>query len=243
MNSAEFKSIMAHFEARFPDVSKWLRSSTDPKATMEAWQQAWKGIDAECCKAAIDQIFTGQTPYPEPWSKFPATIIMIARSIKYQTAKQRELREQPERQIPERSRHSMSAMLGCVRDCVTAGMSTNEALETVNKKFPLADEDRHRYRCLDCEDTGHVRIFHNRTASALWHRAPVVRKYSAIVLCPCQAGDKRRSVSGAPIEVTYIAIYDPEKFCRYGNGDMSILQEWIDRKREMAVAAQGDLPF
>lgn len=138
----------------------------------------------------------------------------------------------------------MPAMLQTIRDSVDAGMTTDEALAVVNKKYPIADEDRARYRCLDCEDTGHVRVFNNRTVAAAWHGQPKVRKYSAVVLCSCRAGLKRHTdANGNVIDVTYTATYDRDKFCKYGNGDLDGLRLWIEKKQELAIANQGELPF
>jgi hypothetical protein len=210
---------------------------------VDAFCKVLDGTPLEWAKQAIDEIH-GSGQFPEPWSKFPAAIRTIASRLSFQHSKRREIEKATPERYRQGSKHSMLAMLGCVWDCIKAGMPTNEALATVNQRFPIADEDQPRHACLACGDTGYVRVFHVCTASAVYHGDAVIRKYSAIVICNCAAGERRHTNDeGRVIDVTYSAIYDPTRFCTWRNGDIAILRAWIDEQKHDALAVQGDLSF
>ena len=240
MTPSEFETFCIYFAESFPDVGRYLTNS----GTADQWQKVLASTSLDDAKLAVDAILSGREKFPEPWSLFPAAIRAIASRLVLQRKKRFEIMQEEPEAYRRGSKYPIGTMATFMMDCIRAGMTSEEALAEVNRKFPIADEDQPKHRCLACQDTGHVRVFHHRTVSAIWHDEPKVRKYSAIMLCHCEAGDKRHSNSfNQKLEVTYMATYDPAQCCLYGKGDLTELRQWVADRKRVAVAAQGSLPF
>ncbi len=239
MKKTEYREFENQLSACFPDVGAMYANGGQLRA--EAWYLVLEHLQLADCLKALQVILSGSEPFPQPMSTFPGAVKRIALRFAMERARSE---EQIVEKYPSRGRYSMGQLWGCAVESLDAGMNPEQALAEMNRRYPVADEDMVRYACMACEDTGHVKIFHNNTAAAVWRGDAKVRKYSAVVMCNCKAGKRRHTdSSGNEVQITYTAIYDPDKFCRYRNGDIDGLRLWIEKKRELIGARQEPLKF
>lgn len=134
MTTSEFEKWIDLFAGAFPDVGEWLRKAGS--ATVEAWRGVLVGLEYQDTATAVHRILDGTEPFPSPWSAFPSVIRRIAMKEGYQRRKQAELvNRKPEPAI--RGTHNTGTMGLYILDCLKSGMSKDEALLMLNKKFPI----------------------------------------------------------------------------------------------------------
>lgn len=229
MTTDEFGEWIDHFGACFPEVREWLAKAGE--ATVAAWQRVIEPLALIDAKAAIDVLIDGKESIPKAYerSEWPATIKRIASRLFLQR------NPAPERtNLPITGpRHSMVEMLACIRECAKQGMDAEAALLVLEKRFPVADEDQPRVRCLTCDDSGWVDVWDSCSVQCVIAKVPV-KRYRGTMLCNCPSADRyqRRpeDLANNP-SAQIIPRYDPRKFCRWEGGDLSKLNAWVEERR------------
>jgi hypothetical protein len=231
MIDSEFITFVDHFQACFPDV--WNRLLTaGGENFVPTWRRSLGSIELSDAISALDMIVDGKESLPNPHSLFPAVIRKVAGKLQARRLYRPPAPLEPAR----RGKHSMSAMLGAVLDCVKAGMSTAEALAQLNVQFPIDPEDQPRFRCMLCKDSGTVDVWHHTCVSAAIRGDDHIKRYRAIVVCTCEASLKIQAwpadLAGKP-DSNLMPRYEHRHCCLWNHGDLEMLRAWATEYREM----------
>lgn len=233
MTAKEFKLWLDHFSASFPEVHEWLVKAGE--ATIAAWQRVLSQLELIDAKSAVDVLIDGKEPIPKAYerSEWPATVKRIAGRLFLQRSQAVERSMIPVADV----KHSMREILACIRECVRQGMDKESTLLVIDKRFPIPDDMQPRVRCQTCGDSGWVDVWADQ-AVQMAIAGVNVKRYRGTMLCSCKSADR---IQRHPDDLTGIPgaqpmrRFDPRKFCRWNDGDLGKLRDWIAERRRNHV--------
>ncbi len=175
MKRDEFREFHESFLfARFPELESWLNGmSEDRRAeTLESWFEVLRHAELPHAQEAVRRLHAGDEPEPRSFSKFPASILAIARKVDRETPK-----------ADRHARHGPKLVDGeWVFECLQC--RDHGAVECWH---PASLEDL----AAELQDPARPRIGATVTAGEdLFGRPKIVRlaAYSCFVACTCAAG-------------------------------------------------------
>lgn len=232
MTEVDWKNFIRHFTDTLPDVASWLQKAG--AGTLAVWKEKFASVDLCDAKAAVDAVIDGKIAVPSPWSLLLPSLLGFAsrQSLARRQGSAPPVAERPTIGV----RHPMAAMFDCIRQCLDGGMSTDAAMVVLDRRFPIADEDRQRVKCQECDDTGWVEVWGIGSIRSLQRGDERVKKYRESALCMCAKGHwRQRPAESLPPGAIPQPRYNPAIHCRWNTGEVAELREWLDWKKSQGV--------
>ncbi len=222
MDNTEFQTFSVHFAEHFPDAARKLLNAG--QATIHQWEQTLSSVELRSAKLAVNAIASGDEKRPFNWSDFPAEIRRIANK----TMRSR-IKQQPPQPFEPKALYSIREQSDFVNECLAAGMTKDEAMGEMNRRFPVDERDSRRVSCLHCLDTGWVDVWHRTSIDSVVRGDDTIKPYRASVACDCAIGHTKWPDRD---DAEPVSRYRPEDYCIWKQGDVSFLRDWIAYRKE-----------
>ena len=204
MNQPDFQEWFAQHRAAFPEISPWLhkleqihKTNSDApsaQAVLRQWLKALADVGLEEATEATAAILRGDVDKPKAYSDHPAAIRHHARSKRSRAP----TAAPPKRPATYARPHeggevSLAEALGMLRT-------------TRSFNLPLGGYDE-AFKCLECEDSGTITVYHPTTVEAMERMETDTPIYTREVACFCEMGQRKFNLCGQKQ-------YHPDSSCK-----------------------------
>jgi hypothetical protein len=163
MTVDDFDSWMNDYCEAFPETLAWINQSPNVQATLRHWQTALASVELGDALEVTQRLLRGDEEPIKPYDR-EQTPAIVRRLAGLQAERRRRGPVEKTDELPEymtarldRQTFEMAPTLRQIRDAIAEGKTKEEIQNSILPK--MADEDRNRYRCLICKDTGHLQVW------------------------------------------------------------------------------------